>query len=174
MGSILCYNINMGNPGGAEEEERLRRYAPLIAVCLFVFIVTVVRVEAAKVDIHFFYGDGCTVCAKEHLLLAELKERYGEALEIHDYEIWYHPELKPLLFEMAAERGSRGRCRAGHFHWSAGVDWFRRGGGRRDDRHHRSYSHRGRPLRRRLPLPSCVCRSVGRSICAGIPWSGLP
>jgi len=105
VGSILCYNINMGNPGGAEEEERLRRYAPLIAVCLFVFIVTVVRVEAAKVDIHFFYGDGCTVCAKEHLLLAELKERYGEALEIHDYEIWYHPELKPLLFEMAAERG---------------------------------------------------------------------
>ncbi|MGI6083145.1 MAG: thioredoxin [Limnochordia bacterium] len=83
----------------------MRRYAQLIALRFFLLIVIATGVESATVDVHFFWGDGCTVCAKEHLFLAELQERYGEALEIHDYEIWYHPELKPLLFEMAAERG---------------------------------------------------------------------
>lgn len=81
------------------------KHTAVIGLCIFMLVAMTVSAGASAVDVHLFWGDGCTICAKEQLFLADLKAKYGESLEVHEYEIWYHPEFKPLLFEMAAERG---------------------------------------------------------------------
>lgn len=49
------------------------------------------------VHLYFFNGDGCPHCAEEKIFLNEMKEEYGDQLEIHSYEVWYNPENGALL-----------------------------------------------------------------------------
>lgn len=44
------------------------------------------------VHLYFFNGDGCPHCAEEKIFLNEMKDEYGDQLEIHSYEVWYSQE----------------------------------------------------------------------------------
>lgn len=63
--------------------------------------------DSGVVTVHFFWGDGCPVCMEEGEFLRELATRYGDALSIKEYEVWYHPENKALLFETAEAYGTK-------------------------------------------------------------------
>ena len=53
--------------------------------------------EENKVNIYFFYGDGCPHCAKEEKYLKALEKRYGEYVNIHSYETWYDDNNLELM-----------------------------------------------------------------------------
>lgn len=49
-----------------------------------------------KLELIYFWGDGCPHCAKESVFLGELEKKYPE-LEIKKYEVWYNAENQKLL-----------------------------------------------------------------------------
>lgn len=53
------------------------------------------------VHLYFFHGDGCPHCAEEEVFLDEMKQTYGEKLEIHAYEVWNHPQNIPVIEKFA-------------------------------------------------------------------------
>ncbi len=50
--------------------------------------------------IYFFWGDGCPHCAEEEPFLKELTRRYPD-IRLYKYEVWYHPENRTLMEQMA-------------------------------------------------------------------------
>jgi len=57
-----------------------------------------------RVDIFFFWGDGCPHCAQEKLFLGDLIEKYPQVV-LHDYEVYYHEENQLILQKMAEKFG---------------------------------------------------------------------
>lgn len=51
-----------------------------------------------KIEVTFFYGQGCPHCAKEEVLLQRLEKEYP--IEVKRVEIFYHPENTGLYREM--------------------------------------------------------------------------
>ena len=52
-----------------------------------------------KINIYFFYGDGCPHCAKEEKLLKLLDEKYSDVIIIHRYETWDNSKNRELMIE---------------------------------------------------------------------------
>ena len=52
------------------------------------------KVEEEKINVYFFYGDGCPHCAKEEEFLEELKNEYGDKVNIFYYETWNNVDNK--------------------------------------------------------------------------------
>lgn len=50
-----------------------------------------------KINIYFFYGDGCSHCAKEEKFLQTIEEMYGNECNIYMYETWYNEENVELM-----------------------------------------------------------------------------
>ncbi|MEW6418006.1 MAG: hypothetical protein AB1480_07780 [Nitrospirota bacterium] len=53
-----------------------------------------------KFVVYFFWGKGCTYCAKEKVFLDEMKKKYP-GMQIKDYEVWYDKQNAILLSRMA-------------------------------------------------------------------------
>lgn len=54
-------------------------------------VAPIASIEASdKITIYFFHGDGCPHCAEENIFLTELKEKYGDKINIVKYEVWYN------------------------------------------------------------------------------------
>lgn len=53
-----------------------------------------------KFVVYFFWGKGCTHCAKEKVFLDEMKKKYPN-MQIKDYEVWYNKQNAILLSRMA-------------------------------------------------------------------------
>jgi len=70
---------------------------------LFFFALPAAAAEH-KVDLYFFYGDGCPHCAKEEILLDRI-ERENKDVEIHRYEIWGDKDNAKFLSELSKEFG---------------------------------------------------------------------
>ena len=49
-----------------------------------------------KVNLYFFWGDGCPHCAQEKLVLEQLKNKYSE-LNVYYYEVWNNQNNKKIL-----------------------------------------------------------------------------
>ena len=58
------------------------------------------EVEDSKINIYFFYGDGCPHCAKEEIFLDELQDKYKDKINIFRYETWYDETNRDLLFKI--------------------------------------------------------------------------
>ncbi|MDZ7799772.1 MAG: hypothetical protein U5K81_03115 [Trueperaceae bacterium] len=58
------------------------------------------------VDVYIFHGDGCPHCATALAFLADLKQDHP-TLRVHDFEVWYDADNRPLLEELAAAYGRR-------------------------------------------------------------------
>ncbi len=74
---------------------------------LFLLIFFVNDVCAKEVNIKFFYGDGCPVCAREEKFLEEIESKYD--VKIIKYETWYNEENAKLLDETKEKYNTTGR-----------------------------------------------------------------
>ena len=59
--------------------------------------------EEEKINIYFFFGDGCPHCAKEERFFNDLKKEYGESYNLYMYETWYDDSNVELM-KQAKER----------------------------------------------------------------------
>lgn len=57
-----------------------------------------------KLELIYFWGDGCPHCAKEKVFLDKLEKKYPE-LEIKRYEVWYNQENQKLFQEFVQKYG---------------------------------------------------------------------
>ncbi|MHB8807534.1 MAG: thioredoxin family protein [Anaerolineaceae bacterium] len=60
--------------------------------------------EPVKLNIYFFWGDGCPHCAEEEPFLESLEEKYP-SVTIVDYEVWYNEENQKILNEFGKTLG---------------------------------------------------------------------
>jgi thiol-disulfide isomerase/thioredoxin len=71
---------------------------------IFIFFLSFFSLKeifsAGKVEIYFFWGQGCPHCAKEKPFLEELKQKYPQ-LEVKDFEVYYSRENQELFKKVA-------------------------------------------------------------------------
>ncbi len=53
--------------------------------------------EENKVNIYFFWGDGCPSCAEELEILKKIEEEYGDYYNLYTFETWYNDNNVELL-----------------------------------------------------------------------------
>ncbi|HPO05711.1 MAG TPA: glutaredoxin [Candidatus Gracilibacteria bacterium] len=74
----------------------------LLFLSIFIFSNFAVQADSLgkneKVNIYFFWGQGCPHCAKEKSFLQKMQEKYAE-IELHDYEVWGNSENRNLMVE---------------------------------------------------------------------------
>ena len=72
---------------------------------IFLLLVLSWPVQAQeKIDIYFFYGDGCPHCAKEEKFLNQLEYK-NENIRIHKYETWKNRDNAKLMAKIGKELG---------------------------------------------------------------------
>ncbi len=83
----------------------VKKYIVFIVVLLVLFLalfkiffITENRapVDVNKINLYFFYGQGCPHCSKEEIFLDKLEEKYSQ-IDIHRYETWYNTDNAKLL-----------------------------------------------------------------------------
>jgi cytochrome c biogenesis protein CcdA/thiol-disulfide isomerase/thioredoxin len=71
---------------------------------IFIFFLSFFSLKeifsAGKVEIYFFWGQGCPHCAQEKPFLEELKQKYPQ-LEVKDFEVYYSRENQELFKKVA-------------------------------------------------------------------------
>ncbi len=82
----------------------LRKIIYILPILLLFFLFFLVKPTQAqnKVNLYFFYGDGCPHCAKEEKFLDKLEKEYDN-LNINRYEVWQDRDNAQLLAEIAKE-----------------------------------------------------------------------
>lgn len=56
-----------------------------------------IKKDENKVNIYFFYGDGCPHCSNEFKAFERIKEEYGELYNLYTFETWYNKDNYKLL-----------------------------------------------------------------------------
>lgn len=76
-------------------------------VLISIFLVSIVYAQSqeGKVNIYYFYGDGCPHCTEAKPFLEELEKKYPQ-LNIVSYETWYNQENANLFVAMSAACGT--------------------------------------------------------------------
>lgn len=84
----------------------MKKIAISIFLILAVFILPFLACaqEANKINLYFFYGDGCPHCAKEEIFLAKL-EKDNVNIKIYRYETWHNKDNQQLLIKLGSELG---------------------------------------------------------------------
>lgn len=62
-----------------------------------------IKKEEQKVNIYFFWGDGCPHCAEEHAFFQEIEEEYGQYFNLYTFEVWFNDDNAELLEIFAEE-----------------------------------------------------------------------
>ena len=60
------------------------------------------EVEEEKVNIYFFYGDGCPHCAHEESFFEDFEKEYGKYYNLYMFETWNDSSNQSLMFEVKA------------------------------------------------------------------------
>lgn len=76
----------------------------LLFLLLFTIVISPVLAEN-KVNLYFFYGQGCPHCASEELFLEELEQNYP-TLEIFKYEVYSNGDNQELFQQCSALAGT--------------------------------------------------------------------
>lgn len=63
--------------------------------------------ENNKINIYFFWGDGCIHCEEEFKFFESIKEKYGEYYNLYTFETWYDEENKNLLYTFSESMGEK-------------------------------------------------------------------
>lgn len=59
--------------------------------------------EEGKVNIYFFWGNGCPHCKEEFKFLSEIEEEYGSMYNLYTYEVWYNEDNEKILKEFGKQ-----------------------------------------------------------------------
>lgn len=59
--------------------------------------------DANKINIYFFWGNGCPHCEAEHAFFDSIEEQYGKYYNLHTFEVWYNQENADLLNKLASK-----------------------------------------------------------------------
>ena len=57
--------------------------------------------EEGKVNIYYFWGDGCPHCSAQSSFLESLKEEYGDYFNLYKFEVWSSEKNAKLMLRMA-------------------------------------------------------------------------
>lgn len=69
------------------------------------FNIDNIKYDSEKVNIYFFYGDGCPHCKKEHEFFDSIEETYGKYYKLNDFEVMNNKDNADLLKEFAFRMG---------------------------------------------------------------------
>ena len=64
-----------------------------------------VKYDENKVNIYFFWGDGCPHCKKEFEFFDSIKTEYGNYFVLNTFEVWNNEDNQKLLKQFAAKMG---------------------------------------------------------------------
>ena len=65
--------------------------------------------EAGKVNIYFFWGNGCPHCAEQNKFFQEIEKEYGKYYNIYRFETWYNDDNAALMKTFAAAMGDEAK-----------------------------------------------------------------
>lgn len=63
--------------------------------------------EKNKVNIYFFWGDGCPHCEEEFKFFDSIKEKYGDQYNLYTFETWYNKDNEKLIQLFAENMGDK-------------------------------------------------------------------
>ncbi len=63
--------------------------------------------EDNKVNIYFFWGNGCPHCAEEFEFFESIKEKYGDYYNLYTFETWYNEDNAKLIYSFAESMGDK-------------------------------------------------------------------
>lgn len=86
-------NNNNHSSNSNEEKEYLKNDA----------IIDDVVYNENKVNIYFFWGDGCPHCKEEFEFFKSIETEYGEYFTLNTFEVWYNEENAELLKSFASK-----------------------------------------------------------------------
>ena len=58
-----------------------------------------------KVNIYFFWGDGCPHCKEEKLFLKSIENEYGNLFNVYEFEVWHNEENEKIMKEFGKAMG---------------------------------------------------------------------
>lgn len=82
----------------------MMKYLKAALFAVMFFLALPAFASEHKVDLYFFYGEGCPHCAKEKILLNRL-EKEDKRVQIHRYEVWSNKENAKLMSDLSKEYG---------------------------------------------------------------------
>lgn len=62
-----------------------------------------VSYDREKVNIYFFWGDGCPHCKEEFAFFNQIEGEYGQYYKLNTFEVWYDAENEKILKRFAQE-----------------------------------------------------------------------
>ena len=81
----------------------IKKLAKIFLVLLALFFITKPALaQEKKVNIYFFWGEGCPHCAREKPFLEKLEKKYPE-VKVYDYEAWGNSDSRKLLIEIGSK-----------------------------------------------------------------------
>lgn len=60
-----------------------------------------------KVNIYFFWGNGCPHCEEEFKFLKSIETEYGDYFTLNTFEVWYNEENEKLLEQFASKMNDK-------------------------------------------------------------------
>ena len=57
--------------------------------------------EDNKINIYFFWGNGCPHCEEEFKFFESIKEKYGNYYNLYTFETWYNEDNDKLIYTFA-------------------------------------------------------------------------
>lgn len=64
-----------------------------------------VTYDAEKVNVYFFWGDGCHICEREWKFWESVETEYGDYFTLNAFEVWHNDENAELMETFAAAMG---------------------------------------------------------------------
>lgn len=61
--------------------------------------------DEEKVNIYFFWGNGCPHCEEEHEFFEEIENEYGKYYNLNTFEVWYNEDNLKIYEEFALKMG---------------------------------------------------------------------
>lgn len=81
----------------------------VLTACIFCLLlspaVALADENVSRVPVYFFWGDGCPHCVHEKVFLEELNNKIP-AVDVHSYEVWFHPENKKFYENLSKAYGT--------------------------------------------------------------------
>jgi len=64
-----------------------------------------IKYDENKVNIYFFWGNGCPHCEAEHHFFEEIATEYGDYYTLNTFEVWYNEDNLDILKQFSQKMG---------------------------------------------------------------------